>query len=448
MIKRYFTYFAASSLLLFLLVYLLIICFYNQKICDDIIASKIVDEIGKINYIKYIYNNWEGSYSQAITSSIISSHWNNISLISYSILLFSITIASLYQFLKKFLHINLTEIQIFLLSFIFFLSLFFADSNVTNDGIVWFTGSYSYLLSFDILLIGIVLVYSEIKIKQILGYCLILYFAGFRLNYTVYVAALLLVYLLFKIFYLKQKSNLKIEIRLTLILILGLVIYLIAPGNGIRAVATKSSLNLSELLAKLLSFKFLINYKTSLFYLLKVHIIKSSLIQLIILTTFFIFKPNLKIEKIKLRNWILVCSSILLVTLLIHTLLMVLIINSSGPDRSYVFIYFIKTGILFLVLTYFFQKINSVNIQFILSSIIILFTLFYFQKRFIPDFNAMKKMSVARIERNRQINESLVHRTDTIRIKLYPKCSFIRLEDVCFDYDPRLENKVLIISDK
>lgn len=444
-----FSKITTAIILILLLIYVGIVSYYNTKICDDICAVDLIHKLNFGQYASHIYNNWEGSYTQIIVSYILALFWNTGNLFIYSVALIALTITALYLFYNFIINqfIVLTKplkIKLFVLAALSFLALFYADADVTSSGFIWLTGSYSYLLSMCLLLFGLQLSFQKNNWQVVLGLLLLFLFAGFRLNYTLYVLLLITLLLLIN-FINRNNSNTIIYILIISVLLVGLFIYLKAPGNAKRALTTGASLSGSVLIHKVFSLFFWKCFTGGMLYMIKVHLIKTSFFSTLICCSYFIFFNDYKIINVPMRKLFSYSFSALIIVLISHVFLMTLIMNGPGPSRTYVFIYFLKTITIFTFLYYIIDKYNLKNNKVTIAYTVISIGIFVLaiNKFFIPDLANMQVQQWQKIERNLAITTST---SDTLHLHTLTKCAFLPTEDKCIDFDPRLTNKIVVFD--
>ncbi|MBC7411485.1 MAG: hypothetical protein H7331_03395 [Bacteroidia bacterium] len=433
-----------------LISYFLVVAYYNTKICDDIIATDLVSKLGAVDYITYIYTMWEGSYSQGIISALIAPCWNNGSLFIYTIMLGAITVVSLYLFysllIKYYLPQFNNQITIFIIALLSFLSIFFSAPDVSSAGMVWFTGSYSYLLSVNFLLLGIFFIIQQQKWKVTLGALFILFFAGFRLNYTVYVLAITSILLAYNLLYLKNKRNYKTYLLIITILIIGLIIYFMAPGNAKRAVASGVALNAESVMYKLTHLEFWKAFISGLIYMIKIHLIKTTAVAVVIITPCFFILDTTPFNTSVIKKLFFQSAFFLVFILLLHVFLFTLIMNGPGPSRTYVFIYILKTITIFCALYWLFSLVNITKYSIIISAVYVALIGVFIYKLFFVDYHNMKTLHQQKKGRAIQIASSIKNNTDTLIFVPLTHCYYLPSEDNCLGFDPRVANKYIIIK--
>jgi hypothetical protein len=438
------------GLITVLITYFFVVAFYNTKICDDVIATNLVNELGKLNYIKHIYTNWEGSYSQGIVSSIIAPLWNGSTLLVYTVMLGAFTVYAfsvmLSYIIKCYLPQFNNKVTIVTIALLSFLSIFFSAPDVASTGMVWFTGSYSYLLSVSFLLIGTHFIVKKNTTNIAIGVLCMLFFAGFRLNYTVYTFAITCVMLAYNLFYLRDTTNYKTYLLVLLVLAIGLVIYIVAPGNAKRAQASGMVLNAGSVIYSLTHIEFWKLFFSGIVYMIKVHFIKTSVVSIIVLTPIFFILEITPFKNLPIKKLFFTSLALLIFTLLLHVFLLTLIMGGTGPSRTYVFIYILKTTTLLCGLYWLYSLVNVKKYFYILSIFYVPITLIFAYKLFSVDYSNMYAFHQQKLNRIKIINTSIQNNTNTLTFTPLVKCNFLPSEDNCQDFDPRLQGKVIIIK--
>ncbi len=446
-----FTFYKISIgvMLAMLTLYIGSVSYYNTKICDDICAVDLINKLNFGQYFSHIYNNWEGSYTQIIVSYMLALYWNTGTLFTYSVTLIVLTITALYLF-NRFIISQLKQItkndhlKLFAIAALSFLALFYGDTEVASSGFVWLTGSYSYVLSMCFLLLGLYLCFQPNNSQVVIGLLLLFLFAGFRLNYTLYVLLLITLVLLINLIT-SNNSNTTVYILIISVLLVGLLIYLKAPGNAKRALTTGVTLNGSALLHKVTSLFFWKCFAGGMLYMIKVHLVKSSFFSTLICCSYFILFNNYQLTNVPMRKLFIYSLSALIIVLISHVFLMTLIMNGPGPSRTYVFIYFLKTATIFTFLYYIIDKYNLKNNNLIMGYTLVSIGVcaVAVTKFFIPDLANMQAQQLQKKERASSI---AITTSDTLHLHALTKCAYLPIEDNCIDFDPRLTNKIVVFD--
>lgn len=214
----------------------LLISIYNRHCADDFDAIRDVNLYGIFGSVKHCYMSWEGSFTQGIVNypmsqlfkHSVSLFWYNaISLVCLALSCYALTA----HICKK--QLNLTGAPVVLLSGSVLATLFYTSPAVSE---VWFwlVGSASYLwpLTFLFLALYFILKREENGYNLLLACIFSFLFAGSRLNYPVIIG-----FFYFLILLNDYRRTKKINGKLLLPFIflgIGLVVYVIAPGNFVR----------------------------------------------------------------------------------------------------------------------------------------------------------------------------------------------------------------------
>lgn len=236
------------SVALFVICYLSI-SIYNRHCADDYDSIRDVNMYGIFGAIKHCYVSWEGSFTQGIVNySLMAVFKNSVSLFWYNALsllcLFGSCFFAASALNKSFFNFNRS--QLWLMSGSLLSALFFTSPSLAEVWF-WFVGSASYLWPLTLLFLSLsFIIRSGESIYNVVFACVFCFlFAGSRLNYPVIFGFYFGLYLLWD-FVKRRKINSRLLLPF-LFLILGLIVYVIAPGNGVRRSYTEDNVSFNLL---------------------------------------------------------------------------------------------------------------------------------------------------------------------------------------------------------
>lgn len=304
---------------------------YNRHCADDFDAIRDVNLYGIFGSIKHCYISWEGSFTQGLVNYPFNELFkNSISLFWYN----AITLLCLYgscsllvSYITK-TFFNLTGYYAIIISGSVLATLFFTSPSL-DEVWFWLVGSASYLWPLTFLFLSIYFILN----RQKNGYNLILaclfcfLFAGTRLNYPIIIGFFYFLFLLHDF-----RENKKINVTLLLpylFLVIGVVIYILAPGNTVRRgyALANISFNLSTVIIQILKGSLRIILYNNLFQLPYISIILSPV--LLFAITFYEKIPA-KIKAISIKKTVLHLMLLYFGAMLIHTLIMYFALGDAG----------------------------------------------------------------------------------------------------------------------
>ena len=215
-----------------------VIAYYNRLTGDDFCGISAVNNHGIFGATKELYCNWEGAYAQGIVYYFFCNLFQNSnSLLFYNLIVLCCLILSfsffIFMLLKNYFNYLITKRETFIITLILIGALYFTTSEF-GEIWYWLCGSSSYLVPmvFLFLAFGIALTKNKSFSYTALVIILIFLFSGFRINYTLTLIFGLLLSIVFD-FYKTKKIN-RLLLLMLLISAVGLIVFMIAPGNAIR----------------------------------------------------------------------------------------------------------------------------------------------------------------------------------------------------------------------
>lgn len=228
---------------LFVQVAIFLICFfliayYNRLTGDDFCGISAVNNHGVFGATKELYCNWEGAYAQGIVYYFFCDLFqNSTSLFSYNLIILCCLAFSfsffIFTLLKNYFMFLISKTEAFVIALILIGALYFSTSEF-GEIWYWLCGSSSYLmpLVFLFFAFGIASTKSKSFISIVLVIILIFLFSGFRVNYTLTLILGLFLLMMFDFF--KTKKINRMFLLMLIVAVVGLIVFMAAPGNSIR----------------------------------------------------------------------------------------------------------------------------------------------------------------------------------------------------------------------
>jgi hypothetical protein len=221
------------SILLFLLMYLLIASYYHLA-ADDYSVIGLVNENGIIGTSNIIYFTWSGNYIIVLIASSIFYflQYDNFTFFYFLVLILLLFHSStfLIKQLCIFYTLSINKYEIFSISSIFLIALFYSGIDITQNWF-WIDGSIVYIVPI-ISLFYFLAFFIRLNFRNSIFDYFILFLTGFTFGNSTpnYVFIFMITFAVF------TKMNLKIIFRKKIIIIilpilLGLMFDIVSPGN-------------------------------------------------------------------------------------------------------------------------------------------------------------------------------------------------------------------------
>lgn len=236
-----FLFFSILTIILFIVSYLTL-AWFNRFTKDDFDFLAMSRENSILENVRYFYFNWEGPLGGLIVwfgSLAFFQHFQTPFIVNISSLI--LIMAGIIVFYKTLFKIN----AILALAFSGFISMdMYYNGLAISEVWFWMNGNFVYLAFLGIILLGIGFLLTD-KYYWF-GIFIFLFVGSMRLNFS---AILLFSFGLVFIYKLINKEKLTWRFYLPfLLLLLGTVIYVIAPGNYIRKSHFEISYKLSDII--------------------------------------------------------------------------------------------------------------------------------------------------------------------------------------------------------
>ena len=321
---------SACMIVLFALCYVWI-SIYNRHCADDFDAIRDVNLYGIFGAIKHCYVSWEGSFTQGIVNYPMSELFkNNTSLFWYNVISLACLAGSCYlltaYLCRKFLVVIRPYALLVCGSIL--ATLFFTSPSI-DEVWFWLVGSASYLWPLTFLFMALYFILKrEEKVVYLLLACVFCFlFAGSRLNYPVIFGFFYFLYLLYD-FRRGRKLNMKLLLPF-LFLGIGLLVYVLAPGNFVRRGYAEANISLAftTVVKHLVKGSFRIILYNHLFQLPYMAIMLSPLPLLAV--SFYEGVPQW-IKNLDLKKTLLRLALLYLGAMFVHTFIMYFALGDAG----------------------------------------------------------------------------------------------------------------------
>ena len=224
-------YFIVFFTVVFCMGYILI-SFNNRYMFDDLGLNSLVRDYGIWTAFKIMYFSWETIYNTLVLFFLLK--WNNyIPPYVYNISILLVNISCLYILLKtilKYYKVSINLSDILLLSALI-ISITYYSNRANGFAVYWVTGQVVYCLFLSYLFLGL---HFWIKGRLFLASVCLFLFAHTRINYDAIFIGLYASY--FLSYWFENKKivyNFKAQLPF-LFFLLGIVTYVIIPGNYVR----------------------------------------------------------------------------------------------------------------------------------------------------------------------------------------------------------------------
>jgi hypothetical protein len=410
-----------SVLFCFLIAYFGI-AYFNRAMQDDFGNYHLTQSLGVIGTGVYSYNHIEGAFIWYLWPSLnafinqCNTHVFLINLINL-IMVFTSLFLMLTQIIKKLLPFYSAWIPLNL-CILTITALFYFRNDIVNQAVFWLSGS-GYLSLMSFLFLGIYFLLKGGTVNFTISLLLLFLFATARIHYTLATLGILFYFLLW---YFSENRKINTQVLFLIIaVLLGLAIYLLAPGNYVGRLNTVPVKHLETPLTEYVK-QFILSLACYFF----MHFLRS--LPLLILNFSLAFIGGLKDEKNTFsKNAFMAFVKFSVFAVLISwfalALVMTVIFLKHGNTRTFLFPLFI-TAMLMNINFYFLgirfkQKFQSFSRLALPIGLIACGFFLYF---FFFDFGNLKKFSAQFDQRTESIIRAKKHLTskDTLFLTLLP----------------------------
>ena len=370
----------------------LIISWYNRFSNDDFEFLKMSSDLGIFGGIKYFYLNWEGAYFTEFLNFSFSSMVNNFHLkpFVFNVVIFVSIFCAFYLMVYRFLLFLSVKSVLGSLAIVSLVlgDLFYTDLALSEVWF-WFNGNIAYLFTMVMLFISIYLLMGKSldSKKIILPLILLFLFAGTRFNYSIMALGCVCLIIIYSYLF-KLNIDRKIFIFIFIALLIGTIIYLIAPGNYIR----KSNFIISYKINDILYRTLYISWD----YIKKFVILKLPYHLIFILPAAFIASLFLKANGFSKKIPLVLCFIVTLVSVCLHSFVMY-ISKGAQTYRALPFSNFMVIAFLFILFLFILLNFNDFfyKMLYVLTPIFLVFGTSLFIRRLYIDYNVVKKYAIA-----------------------------------------------------